>query len=103
MTAPARAVFLLLVYFLYMDETDDQLEEGLEHLKNIEEELSELKERTSSPWNAFRGGVLQGVGAIVGSIIALIVLGWLLSLFGLLPGFGWIAHYIQNVASQLHR
>lgn len=86
-----------------MDETENQLEEGLEHLKSIQEELSEIKEQTGSAWTSFFRGVLQGAGAIVGGIAAIILLGWLLYIAGLIPGLGTMAHAIQEAMSQLRR
>jgi predicted lipid-binding transport protein (Tim44 family) len=86
-----------------MDETEQQLEEGLEHLKNIQEELSELKEQTANPWASFARGILQGAGAIVGGIAAIILLGWVLYVMGLIPGFGTIVHSIQDAMGALHR
>lgn len=86
-----------------MDETEQQLEEGLEHLKNIQEELSEIKEQTANPWASFWRGMLQGAGAIVGGIAAIILLGWVLSLLGILPGFSVIVDSIRTAMSQLHR
>jgi hypothetical protein len=32
-------------------------------------------------------GVLYGAGAFVGGIIAIIIVGWVLSIIGVLPGF----------------
>jgi len=74
----------------------------MEHLSRIEGELEEIKKRTPGSRRSFINGIWQGAGAIVGSILALVLLGWALSFFGLLPGFGVIAHYLQNVVSELH-
>ena len=71
-------------------------EEGMKHLEKIEHELEEIKERTPTPSRSFTNGLLQGAGALIGGILALTLLGWLLSLFGVIPGFVDISHYIQN-------
>lgn len=84
-------------------EEETQLEEGLEHLKQIQEEITELKEETSGRWNSFRRGVWQGAGTIVGGIAAIILIGWILFLLGLIPGLGTISHIIQDAASQIRR
>lgn len=86
-----------------MDETEDQLEEGLEHLKNIQEELSDIKEQTTNPWSSFLRGVLQGAGAIVGGVAAVILLGWLLYIAGLIPGLSTMVHAIQDAMGQLRK
>ena len=75
-------------------------EEGLDHLENIEKELKEIKERTGGRWNSMRNGLYQGAGAVLGSIIAVLFLGWLLSIVGFIPGFGQVGQSIQDVLKQ---
>lgn len=82
-----------------MDEKTEQ--EGLKYLKEIEEEVSELKLQTPTPRRAFLNGIMQGMGAIIGSIFAIMVLGWILSLFGFIPGLKEVAEYIQEVSSRI--
>ena len=82
---------------------DDIIEnKGLEHLAQIEESLEVIEKNTPTSGRAFLYGVLQGAGAVVGSVLTLSLLGYLLTLFGVLPGFGVIAHYLQGVVAQLH-
>lgn len=83
-----------------MDEETQQ--EGLEHLARIEEELEAIKRSAPSSRQAFLHGLLQGAGALIGGIFALTVLGWVLSLFGVIPGLDYIAHYLQNIVTQAH-
>lgn len=83
-----------------MPEIEESVEkEGLEHLTRIENELEAIKERTPSPRSAFVNGILQGAGALVGGIAALIILGWALSVFGLIPGLGSITATLQDATS----
>ncbi len=70
--------------------------EGLKRLARIEKELSEISERTT-PRRSFFAGLWQGAGWVVGSIIAITLIGWMLSLFGVLPGFQQVAHYLQGI------
>jgi hypothetical protein len=83
-----------------MDEQIQQ--EGLEHLANIEKELDAIKQAAPSSKKAFLYGLLQGAGALIGGVFALAVLGWALSLFGVIPGLASIAHYLQNAVDQMH-
>ncbi|MFA6408190.1 MAG: hypothetical protein WCW36_01795 [Candidatus Paceibacterota bacterium] len=79
-------------------------EEGLQHLEHIEQELEEIKDRsTPTHSGSFINGVWQGAGALVGSIIALALLGWVLSLFGVIPGLGAIATYMQSIVAAFHK
>ena len=84
-----------------MDE--NLAEEGLKHLENIENELEEIKKRTSAQRPPFLYGLLQGAGALVGGILMLSLVGWALSFFGVLPGFGAVATYLQNVVAHFHQ
>jgi len=77
--------------------------EGLRHLAAIEQELEEIKERTPSPRQAFWNGMLQGGGAIVGGILAVVALGIILSYLGVIPGLGHIAPYLQNALDRAGR
>jgi hypothetical protein len=80
-----------------MPSDEAQIETGLQHLKNIEEELEEIKERTGGPKRSLFNGIWQGVGAIIGGVIAIVAIGGLLSLIGIIPGFGDIAAYLHGV------
>lgn len=77
--------------------------QGLKHLEHIEQELEEIKERTPAPGRSFINGIWQGAGALLGGILALTLLGWTLSLFGIIPGFADISHYFQNIVSNFRR
>lgn len=74
--------------------------EALEHLENIEEDLDEIKRRTPTRWRSFVYGVLHGAGALIGSVLALALLGWLLTLIGVLPGLDKLAPYIQKMVDR---
>jgi len=88
---------------MHDDKSEHFEEAGLAHLAQIEEELSEIKERTPTPRRAFLFGILQGGGAVVGGILAVILIGWTLSIFGIIPGFGFITEYLQNAVAKIGR
>ncbi|MDB5187762.1 MAG: hypothetical protein JWO50_282 [Candidatus Kaiserbacteria bacterium] len=76
----------------------DELEEkGIEHLEHIEQELKEIKELTGvSRWVALRNGIFQGAGAVIGGVFAVVFIGWLLSVLGVIPGFATIGNAVQD-------
>ena len=82
--------------------SDTAVQSGLEHLEKIEEELEQIKERTNDPKRSLFNGILSGMGAIVGSIAALILLGWLLWLVGILPGLGSLAAYLHGIVDRFN-
>jgi len=69
-------------------------------LRKIQRELADIRHNTGSDgW--FWRGILQGAGAIVGSAIAVVALSWVLSLLGVIPGFGEIAAYLGTLFSKI--
>lgn len=72
------------------------------HLIKIEHKIDEIKHRTGSPLRAFVGGILYGAGWIIGGILAIVFLSWILSLMGIIPGFGDIAQYLGSVLETWH-
>ena len=78
-------------------------QEGLKHLAAIEQELEEIKERSPSPRQAFWNGLLQGGGAVVGGIVAIIAIGLALSSFGLIPGAQHLTPYLQSALDKFSR
>jgi hypothetical protein len=83
-------------------QEESAIETGLEHLERIETELEEIKERTSDPKRSLLNGVLSGAGAIVGSILALVLLGLVLSLLGFIPGLGEITNYLHTIVDRFN-
>lgn len=75
----------------------------VEQLEEIKTDLEDLKHLTGSSQAWFFRGILQGAGAIVGSIAMLILLGWLLSLLGFFPGLSDISNYIAGYADKVSR
>jgi hypothetical protein len=74
-------------------ETTEDAE--IQELKKITEELKAVNANTGSSWTAFLRGMLSGGGAIIGSIVAIILIGVVLSVLGVIPGFHTIADYIN--------
>jgi len=73
----------------------------LKELKKITGELKAVKANTGSSWTAFWRGVLQGAGAIVGGILTVALIGMILSIMGVIPGFQSIAASISAVVSRI--
>ena len=84
-----------------MEEKVLENEEEIHELKKITEELRMVNENTGSTWTAFLRGILQGGGAVVGSLITIILIGFLLSILGVIPGFKSISAYVGSVVVQI--
>jgi len=87
----------------YTDAAMDKVElEGLKDLKDIKEELEEIKERTGGYQRSFVSGILYGAGWIIGGIFAIVLIGWFLSIIGLIPGLGNLSSYIHQAVDQFN-
>ncbi len=76
-------------------------EKELRQLREIKKELLEIKDRTSDPKRAFFNGILYGAGALVGGIIAVAVIGWVLNILGIIPGFSELSDYVRSLMGTL--
>lgn len=76
-----------------MATTDDEIKQ----LRQIKRELVEIKDRTANPRRMFINGVLYGAGAFVGGIIAVALVGWVLSFLGVIPGLHVLTDYLQTL------
>ena len=79
------------------------IEEGLERLETIQEELEEIKQRTGNPRRSFLNGIFQGAGVLLGGIFGALALGWILSIMGIVPGFGDLADYLRSLVDNFSR
>ena len=85
-------------WYNFRTMADDQ---EVRQLREIKKELSAIRGNTSTEgW--FVRGLLYGAGWIVGSLAAVILIGWLLLGLGIIPGVNIIAAYIGNAMTELH-
>jgi len=82
-------------YFSMVEKQNPEVKQ----LIKIEKKLEEIKDRTGDTRRAFFYGLMQGAGAVLGGIAAIMLLGWLLSILGIIPGFGDIAEYLRQQMS----
>jgi hypothetical protein len=73
----------------------------IQELKKITEELKAVNANTGSSWTAFWRGMLSGGGAIVGSIVTIILIGIILSVMGIIPGLKTIAADINAAIANI--
>ncbi len=67
---------------------------------HVAEILTEIRENTASPWwRMVLNGMLYGAGAVTGTVLAIFLLGYVLSLFGVIPGFEDMAARLQNIVN----
>jgi hypothetical protein len=84
--------------------TDEQVQaEALERLEHIEEDLDVIKNNTPGRYRAFVYGLWHGVGALVGGIVGLTLIGWLLTALGVLPGVSELVPYLEQMVNNAAR
>jgi uncharacterized membrane protein HdeD (DUF308 family) len=67
-----------------------------EQLQRVEGTLREIRDNTANSWWLFLvSGALRGIGFTVGTVIAVALVGWLLSIFGIIPGLSELSHYLR--------
>ncbi len=73
-------------------------EETRTELTKVENLLGDIRTNTAIPWwkNIFNG-LMYGSGVVIGSICGIAVLGWALSIFGIIPGFDVLAAKLQSI------
>jgi hypothetical protein len=74
---------------------DREIRKELRHVEGV---LDEIRDNTALPWwRAILNGLLYGAGVVIGTILAIALLGWFLSLFGIIPGFDQISAHLQEI------
>jgi hypothetical protein len=69
-----------------------------QEVRKVEALLGEIKENTeASPSKSFLNGVLYGAGIVLGTIVGVVLVGWLLSILGVIPGFDVLAHRFTDI------
>lgn len=57
------------------------------HLETIEQELCDLKVKTTSIRSNFIRGAICGAGYVIGVVLIIVILGWILNIVGVIPAF----------------
>jgi hypothetical protein len=69
-----------------------------EEAKKVETLLAEIKINTQNkPAKSFLNGMLYGAGIVLGTIVGVVLVGWLLSILGVIPGADVLAHKFTDI------
>lgn len=80
---------------------DTEPREGEQPQENAEELLREIRDGVRPGLRRYLYiGLLEGVGLVVGTLVTVALLGWVLSLFGFIPGLGELAHRMQDILNR---
>lgn len=73
-------------------------QQAQEEAKKVEALLGEIKSNTESkPTKSFFNGMLYGAGIVLGTIVGVVLVGWLLSILGVIPGADVLAHKFSDI------
>jgi hypothetical protein len=71
-----------------------------EHLVKIEDELSHMRRITSMP-RALLHGTIYGAGYVLGTVLIIVIIGWILNIAGVIPalsrGIGEFRSVLENI------
>lgn len=67
-------------------------------IEHVEHTLEDIRANTAPAWwRTIIHGALYGTGVVLGTILTIAALGWLLSLFGVIPGLGEIVTQLRQI------
>jgi hypothetical protein len=66
--------------------------------KKVEVLLGEIRSNTQArPSRSFINGMLYGGGVVLGTLVGVALVGWLLTVLGVIPGFDVLAHKFSDI------
>ena len=57
------------------------------HLEDIDDGVANVAHRIGGNWTAIYRGILGGFGYVIGAFIAILLIGWILNVVGVIPYF----------------
>lgn len=72
------------------------------YLEDLNKNLTEIKNR-GAWWKTFLEGVLKGFGSVIGVAVALLAIGWVLNVIGIIPAFQQEAENWRELIEQTER
>lgn len=69
--------------------------------RKVEALLGEIKTNTEAkPAKSFINGMLYGAGIVLGTLVGVVLVGWALSILGVIPGVGELAQKLGEVLQE---
>ena len=56
-------------------------------IADIRDSVEQINHRIGGGWTTLWRGILSGLGYVLGALIALIIIGWVLNVIGIIPAF----------------
>ncbi|HEV3245231.1 MAG TPA: hypothetical protein VG102_02655 [Candidatus Paceibacterota bacterium] len=81
---------------------EDNENPEVRQLREIRRELRNIESNTSAKWWILHG-ILYGAGWVLGSLLAILLIGWILSVMGIIPGLDKIAQDIGAAFTRVGR
>ena len=71
-----------------------------QELEKVNRSLVGIFHKTESLWRAFVRGMLSGIGSVFGIALAILLIGWILNVLGIIPGIQKQAQQWQSMWQQ---
>jgi hypothetical protein len=77
--------------------TDLEFKQSLEQINNNVEEISH---KVGGSWHALWRGILSGFGYVIGAFVAILIIGWVLNIIGIIPAFKQQVESLKDTLQQ---
>jgi len=68
------------------------------YLKRIEHELTDIRKGVKPSWKRLLlEGLLRAAGLVAGTVLTIALLGWLLTILGVIPGLEEVADWLNQI------
>ena len=74
-----------------------------EHLEKIEGELVKMRERSTNLHHSLWRGRVYGAGYVIGAVLVIVIVGWILTIIGVIPALSRYAIAIQTALDNVGR
>jgi len=70
------------------------------NVSEINDHVAQISRKVGGSWLALWRGILTGFGYIIGALIAVIIIGWVLNIVGVIPAFKNQVESLKNTFQQ---
>lgn len=69
----------------------------------LDEFKDQFKKQNRGVWRAFFNGIFSGLGSVVGAALAIVVIGWILNVVGVIPALRAQVDQIKSLIGQVQQ
>jgi hypothetical protein len=69
----------------------------------LKSHLELIEKKLGGGWYSFRSGILGGIGYVIGAALAILLIGWILNIIGVIPAFKSEVNQLQSLLKQVNQ